>query len=211
LIFQKQHWPGHTGSNWSYALILFAGLAPFNAFAEVLQRAPLAVIAQPNLVKKVVFPLEILPAVLVGSALVSLAISLSLVGVGSLCSGQSTLLSWGVLLILPFLLWLQGLAWLLAAVGTFLRDIGPMTIALCPLLLFLSPIFYPVSVVPAKLQWLIWANPLAVVVEAVRGTMVSTPEPPIGAVLWLITVSMVTWQLGYAVMQRLRPEMADVV
>jgi lipopolysaccharide transport system permease protein len=113
--------------------------------------------------------------------------------------------------VIPLLLWLQGLAWFLAGVGTFLRDLDPMVSAACPLLLFLTPFFYPVAAVPDAYQWLVWMNPLAVVVETLRAGLAGTPLPSLGACLWLFTCSLLTWQVGYWVFARLRPEMADVV
>jgi len=211
LIF-KQRWPGNTDSGWSYALILFAGLALFNAFTEVVQRASTIVVAQPNLVKKVVFPLEILPAMLLGSALLPLALSLLVVAVGLATSGQTMEHGFWVLLVVPFfLLWLQGLAWFLAAVGTFLRDVGPMVGALCPLLMFLTPLFYPASLIPESYRFWLWLNPLAVAVETLRAALINADLPPCGALVWFGTASMATWQLGFLTFTRLRPEMADVV
>lgn len=211
LIF-KQRWPDESGSGWSYALLLFAGLAFFNAFVEVVQRASTIIAAQPNLVKKVVFPLEILPAMLLGAALMPLAISLLLVFVGLHCSGQTMEQAFWVLLVVPFfLMWLQGLAWFLAGVGTFLRDIGALVGALCPLLMFLTPLFYPASLIPEAYRFLVWLNPLAVVVETVRAGLTSGALPPWGALAWFATASLVTWQAGFVTFTQLRPEMADVV
>lgn len=207
----KSKWPGHEGGGWTFALLLFAGLALFNAFAEVVQRATSVILAQPNLVKKVVFPLDILPATLLGTALVPLLLSLLAVTAGLFLSGIPTRPFYMLLALIPFLLWLQGLAWFLAGVGTFLRDLGPMVTAVCPLLMFLTPLFYPAAVVPEPYQWLVWLNPLAVAVEVLRAGVAGTPLPPLGGCVGFVLVSLVTWQLGYWTFARLRPEMADVV
>jgi lipopolysaccharide transport system permease protein len=211
-ILFRQRWPGHSGSGWSYALILFSGLALFNAFAEIVQRSAQAILVQPNLVKKVVFPLEILPAVLVGGALVPLLLSLLVVVLGLFSAGQPMMnLGWSLLILIPFLCWLQGLAWFLAGIGTFLRDVGPMVGAVCPLLLFLTPIFYPASLIPEPVQFWIWLNPLAVAVETLRAGLTAADPPPALALAWLVVCSLLTWQLGFVTFSRLRPEMADVV
>jgi lipopolysaccharide transport system permease protein len=206
----KSKWPGQE-SGWSFALLVFAGLACFNAFAEVVQRSTSVILAQPNLVKKVVFPLDILPALVLGTALVPLLVSMFVVCLGLLLTSVAVQPVYLIIALIPFLLWLQGLGWFLAGIGTFLRDLGPMVAAVCPLLMFLTPLFYPASIVPEAYQWLVWINPLAVVVETVRAGLAGAVAPPGWAWVWLMVTSLVTWQGGYWVFTRLRPEMADVV
>lgn len=212
----KQRWPnlaaGRELTGWAYPLVLWAGLAVFQALADVLQRSTSIIAAQPNLVKKVVFPLEILPVMLAGTVLVPLSLSLAAVTVG-LCFAQGTLphVGWMLVALIGFLLWLQGVAWALAALGTFLRDLAPMVQALCPLLLFLSPVFYPVSVVPEVVQPWYWLNPLAVMLETLRASLLNSPLPPWPALLAYFVMSLVIWQAGWVVFTRLRPEMGDVV
>jgi len=146
----------------AYGLNVFAGLAVFNFFAEVLGRAPVAVLSQPNLVTKVRFPLLLLPAVTVGAALVH-------VGVGAvllLAAGAVT----GTLSI-QVLLYGAAVALLLASLGVYVRDIGQVMAAVTSLLMFLTPIFYPMSSVPASLRGLFELNPVAWAADALRGLL----------------------------------------
>jgi lipopolysaccharide transport system permease protein len=128
------------------------------------------VLDQPNLVKKVVFPLEILPWVAVIAGLFHLTLNLSvLVLVATLAHGklQLTLLALP-LVMAPFVPLLLGLAWFLAALGVFLRDVGQVTGMAISLLMFLSPVFYPVSSLPEQWQQWLYFNPMTVVIEQTR-------------------------------------------
>lgn len=209
-LILKQRWPGREGIE--YPLLVWTGLALFNALAEILQRAPSVILAQPNLVKKVVFPLEVLPVMLVGTSLVPLGISLAAVGaVAPLTTGLLPHLPLFLLSLLLLVLFLQGTAWLLAGIGTFLRDLQPMMQALCPLLLFLSPILYPLEVVPVAWQTLFWLNPLTVLVEGMRCALMHTASPPAWAWIVCLGFCLAAWCLGSFFFTRTRPDMADVV
>lgn len=211
-LILKQRWPGIESNPWVYPLLIWTGLALFNAFAEVVQRATSVVAAQPNLVKKVVFPLITLPVVLVGTSLVPLVLSLIAVTVGIvICRLAMPDVLMMLLTVMFFLIWLQGIAWFLAGVGTFLRDLGPMVQAICPLVLFLTPIFYPISMVPEPYRAWFWANPLCVMVETMRASLLGSAMPPPWAIVSCAIWCLLTWQLGALVFTRLRSEMADVV
>lgn len=177
-VFKARWRPEAPESGAEFALALFAGLVVFNFFAEVATRAPGLITAQPNFVKKVVFPLALLPLVACGAALFHAGMSFAvlLMALGAL----GKLSPW--VLVLP-LVWLPlfafatGLAWFLAALGVFLRDlqqiVGPMVSAL----LFLSPVFYPASALPEALQPWLLLNPLTVPIEATRSLSVEGRAP----------------------------------
>ena len=160
------------GGAWAYALNVFAGLAVFNFFAEVLGRAPVAVLAQPNLVTKVRFPLLLLPAVTVGAALVHVGVGAALLLGAALLTGTLTLqVAWLPLWLVPVLLYGASLALLLASLGVYVRDIGQMMAALTSLLMFLTPIFYPLAAVPPSLRGLFELNPVAWAADSLRGLL----------------------------------------
>lgn len=163
-------WPGTGEDDLAFALQVYAGLIVFNLFAEVANRAPRLVLEQPNLVKKVVFPLELLPWVALSAALFHLTINVVVLLVAvTLIQGALPLSALALPLVVagfaPFLL---GMAWLLAALGVFLRDIGQLMAMLTSLLMFLSPVFYPVSALPERWQGLLTLNPLTTPILQLR-------------------------------------------
>lgn len=210
----KARWPGAEGAGGSaFALRLFAGLIVFNLFSEVIARAPTMVLEQPNLVKKVVFPLELLAFVALGSALVQFLIGATILLLGVAVFEQA--LSWQVLflpvVVLPLLPMILGLAWLLNAFGVFLRDVAPLVSMGVSFLLFLSPVFYSVqSLAP---QWQFWMrlNPLTPVMENLRGAVFSHVLPD-WSTWWLtLAAGVLVAMVGASIFTVLRKGFADVV
>lgn len=206
-------WGTGSESKTEFALVLFAGLIVFHLFAECINRAPGLILQNVNYVKKVVYPLEILPFVSMLAALFHTAISL---GVWLL----AYLIIYGIphatvlylpLIIVPFLFFLMGLSWALAALGVYLRDISQITGVLTTMLMFLSPIFYPVTALPEDYQHLIFLNPLATVIEQVRGVLYFATPPQFDqlAIYWVITI-FIAW-LGFFLFQKTRKGFADVL
>ncbi|MDD5365091.1 MAG: ABC transporter permease [Gallionellaceae bacterium] len=203
-------WPVQ-GAELPNAVMLFAGLMTFNLFANSIARAPESVRGYPSYVKKIIFPLEILPMVPMGSALVYAGFNL-LILVGALAwFGQ---LHWQLLLlpvlVLPLLLLTLGLTWFLAAWGVFIKDMSQIVPVFVQLLMFMSPVFYPANAVPAILQPFFRLNPLAPALENVRAAIVGAP------VLWgewsiALGMAAVVFLLGFAFFQHSRDEFADVL
>ena len=167
-------WPGaESGGGAGFALRLFAGLMVFNLFAEVVGRAASIIVEQPNLVKKVVFPLELLSFVVLGSALFHFFLSAGILLLGTLLIHHSLPLS--ILLmpmvILPLLPLLLGLSWLLAALGVYVRDVAPVVGLTVSLLLFLSPVFYSIQSLSPTWQFWMQLNPLTPVIESLRAVV----------------------------------------
>jgi lipopolysaccharide transport system permease protein len=203
--------PGGEEGTGQFAITLFAGLVVFQAFAEAVGRAPGLIAAQPNLVRKVVFPVEILPVTAVAAAFVQAAVGLALVALLATLAGRPPGWNalWLPLVLAPCAAFVLGIAWFLAAVGTFLRDLGHVVPLATQLLIFLTPVFYPLS---AAGRWAGWLelNPLAVFVENVRRVWLwdRPPTPSLGAAAGVAFAAL--W-LGYAVFRRARPVFADVV
>jgi lipopolysaccharide transport system permease protein len=184
IVFQSSWQAGTKPTLGEFALTLFAGLAAFNLFSEVVNRAPTLILAVPNYVKKVVFPLEILPIVTVGSALVNSLIMAGLVLLGSILlfghiSGTIFLLP---LAYLPLSLLSLGLSWFLASLGVYVRDIGQGIGVAVQMLFFLSPVFYPVTAVPEPFRGIMMVNPLTLVLTEFRQTL-----------LWSEMIDWVSW------------------
>ena len=153
-----------------FAVVIFVGMIVLSLVSDALNRAPGLIRSNVNYVKKVVFPIEILPVVAIGAAFFHSLISLSvLLAALVLFNGY---LYWTVvfipLILLPLLILSIGLSWILAALGVFLRDVEQVTGVITRMLLFLSPVFYQVSAVPEKFRPFIMANPLTFIIEQAR-------------------------------------------
>ncbi|KAM3098557.1 ABC transporter permease [Phormidesmis sp. 146-35] len=206
--------PGLAANNFTYGLWLFAGLVPWTAFTTGLVQSSVSVIGQPNLVKKVVFPLTLLPLVPVLSAFVESSLGLmALILFVAFTSNTIHSTLWLLPLVwVPQLLLTAGLGYLMAGLTVFLRDI-PQTIGvLVNLLFYVTPIVYPVSIIPTQIKpWVFWLNPLAVLVEVNRDLIL------VGEVhLWAewgatSVVSLVIFCGGLWIYKRLRPAFADVL
>ena len=176
----RASWPGAAkGGGLEFALQVFAGLIVFNLFAEVASRAPNLIVEQPNLVKKVIFPVELLTWVTVLSGLFHLLISVaSLLIVLLFVRGGLPLTVVALpLVVLPFLPFLLGLGWLLSAFGVFVRDVGQVMTMIVSLTMFMSPVFY--SIATLDVQWQFWMNlnPLTLIIEQVRAVVLQGQWP----------------------------------
>lgn len=209
----KARWQGGGESRSEFALVLFAGLLVFNLFAECVNRAPGLILSNANYVKKVVFPLEVLPIVAMGSALFHALVSLLvwlLFYLALFGLPQATAL-WLPLILSPLVLLTLGLCWLLAALGVYLRDVGQLIGIVTTTLMFLSPIFYPLSALPPEYQAWLLANPLSLVIEQVRDVLVwGAPPRWMPFAIELALASLFAW-LGFAWFQKTRKGFADVI
>lgn len=206
-------WSTGGGSQTEFALVLFAGLIMFNLFSESINRAPGLILSNVNYVKKVVFPLEILPAVTLLSALFHGLISLGVWLLAYLVFfGQphATVL-YLPFIILPFVLFILGLSWALASLGVFLRDVSQVIGIITTVLMFLSPIFYPATALPETYRHWLYLNPLTPVVEQTRDVLFwgKAPDFALLGLYWMATAA-IAW-LGFAWFQKTREGFADVL
>lgn len=196
-----------------YALIVFLGLALHHFVSEVMATAPTLIIGNPNFVKKVVFPLEILPAANVSAALVHFLISLGLVFVGALVTSVPLTLGvlWLPVLLVPLLLAAFGLSLGLSAVGVFWRDIAQITQFLSLALLFASAVFYPVSQIPTTAWVVLRFNPLLLLIQEARGIAFWGHPFNCTHLGYLYAFGLAAYVLGATLFQRLRGSFADVL
>lgn len=209
----KARWTPTSNSRSEFALALFVGLIAFNLFSECVNRAPSLVLSNANYVKKVVFPLEILPIVGLGAALFHAVVSIGVwlvfhVIVAGLPHWTAV---WTPLLLVPLVLLVCGFSWALAALGVYLRDVGQITALITTVLMFLSPVFYPVSALPPGLQIAFRINPLTPIIEMLRGALMWGQVPAATQFGTSLLVGAVVAWLGFIWFQKTRKGFADVL
>ncbi|WP_427914258.1 ABC transporter permease [Ramlibacter sp. MMS24-I3-19] len=208
-VFQAR-WPQQHGPL-PFWVLLYVGLITFNVFAETVSRAPASVRGNPSYVKKIIFPLHILPLVPLGASLVHGAFNFLILVAALAWAGG---LHWQVLLLplllLPIFLLASGLSWFIAAWGVFIKDMTQIVPMLVQMLLFLSPVFYPVSAVPAALRPVYLFNPMGTVIEAARACVAGQPID-VGRWGLALAFGLVASIVGYAFFQHSREEFADAL
>ena len=213
LIFRSS-WNGNNPQNLRQsALIIFCGLIAFNLFGDCVSRAAGLVAEVPNFVKKVMFPLEILPVSVVGSALFHAMVSLSILFGGVLLANQ-TIQATTVLLpvvVLPLTFLTLGLTWFLAGLGVFLRDVRHLVSLAVQILFFMTPIVYSLEVVPRSLRPWIMINPLTSTVGNLRRVLLWGEPPDWVELLTWLAVSGLVLVFGYAWFMKAKKEFADVI
>ncbi len=211
----KARWAGAAvnESKTQFAVILFVGLIVHSLFAEVLNRSPGLIISNVNYVKKVIFPLETLPLVAMGGVLFHSFISLVvLISAFFIFNGY---VHWTLLflplVIVPLIFLTLGLSWFLASLGVYVRDVGQTITILMTVMMFLSPVFYPISSLPEALRPVIMMNPLTFIIEQARAVLIWGKLPDfVGLGIYSIISLLVMW-LGYVWFQKTRKGFADVL
>jgi len=197
----------------TFALIIFVGLLLHGFLAETLARAPTLIVANANLVKKVVFPLDLLPVVSLASSLFHLVIGLLIWFLFFLfASGLPPLTAlWLPVILLPLAMIALGAMWILASLGVYLRDVGQIVPLLTSVLLFASPVFYRLEALPGHWRNLVQLGPLAVPIEQARRVLLwgQAPEALPLAIYWVVAL-LVLW-LGLVWFQGTRKGFADVL
>jgi lipopolysaccharide transport system permease protein len=213
VVFKTKWGIGVNESKTDFALLLFVGMIVYGVFSECVNNAPGLIMSNVNYVKKVVFPLEILPWITMASALFHAAIS-TLVWLAAYAFLNAKLQPTVMLLpliILPLVFFTVGLTWFLASIGVFIRDISQIVGVLTMVLMFLSPVFYPVSAVPQQYRPLLQLNPLTYIIEESRNVLFGGRMPN-----WLnwgiyISASLIVMWAGFWWFQKTRKGFADVV
>ena len=211
-VIFKSRWGGDE-SRTMFALVLFVGMIVLGLFSEVVNRAPSIILANVNYVKKVVFPIEVLPVIAMGAALFHTLISLSVLLIAFLLFNG--FLHWTViftpLILLPLVIMTLGISWMLAAIGVFLRDVSQTIGLITTVLMFLSPVFYPVTAVPERFRPFIMANPLTFIIEQAREVVIWGHLPNwIGLGAYTLVATVIAWT-GYYLFQKTRKGFADVL
>ena len=204
---------GADPSRSGFVLYFLAGLLPWLAFSEAIGRAPTIVPEHRNFVKKLVFPVEILPVNLVVAGLVTelFALGIFLLFLIGARGGVPWTAVWLPVLVIPQLLFTLGLAWLLAAVGVFIRDLGQVIGFLLTLWFFLTPICYPESALPPAAAAILTKNPIYVLVRGYRAVFLESRAPDAGGLLAFTVLAALLFFAGHAIFYKLRRSFADVI
>jgi lipopolysaccharide transport system permease protein len=213
VVFRARWGDGGDQSNTAFVVIMFVGMVVHGLFAEALNRAPGLFLSNVNLVKKVVFPLEILPVVVIGASLFHTGVNLVV-----LLMGYAVLkgfMHWTAIFIpfvfCPLAIFSLGIVWALSSLGVFLRDVGQATWLINTVLLFLSPVFYPLTAVPEIYRPVILANPLTFIMAQAREVLVWGRVPDWqGLGIYTLLAGAVAWT-GFAWFQKTRKGFADVL
>jgi lipopolysaccharide transport system permease protein len=209
----KSRWPGQGDSKLLFAVTLFAGLIVNTMFAETVNNSTKVITDNANYVKKVVFPLEMLPLVILGSALFHAAVSFGILVVANALVGTG--LHWTVVLLplvmVPIVLVTAGAGWILAALGVFLRDASQIVSFVTALLMFLSPIFYPITSFPPILRHWLLLNPLTLPVVQVRQVVIDGILPGWRDLGIAYIIGLVAAAFGLWLFERAKRGFADVV
>ncbi len=204
---------GSSDSQWDFALYLFCGLLPWNAFQEALTSSSNVVITRANLVKRVVFPLEALPVAQTLAAIMNQLLGTIALLLGILLIRHQfhvTLIYLPVLLI-PQLIATLGGAWLLASLGVFIRDIVQGTTLVLLAWMYLTPIIYPESIVPAAYRPIVNFNPFSPLIRSYRRIMIEGGIPDWAGLAYFLAFALVAFIFGYWWFARSRKNFADVV
>ncbi|WP_282276968.1 ABC transporter permease [Stenotrophomonas sp. PS02297] len=210
----RARWPGLAeGDHLGFTLNLFTGLLVHGLLSDSVGQAPVLMQRYGNFVRKVVFPLQILPAVPLGVGLVNLGLGLAILLVVNGVWGSG--LHWSALavplVLLPYVAMLQGLSLALAALGVYVRDLGQVIGALVMVTLFTSTVFFPRERVPQALAGVVDWNPISWPVEALRGALLHGQWPGMGGVLAYSAAAALVLALGGLCFRALRRGFADVL
>ena len=201
------------GSNLGFAVFLFTGIVVHGFMAECLNRSPGLISSNSQYVKKIVFPLECLVWVAIFTALFQTVISIGILTPFLLLT-QGTL-HWTVLLapivLAPLLIMASGLVWVISALSVYMRDFAQLMGVLTTLMLFLGPVFYPLTVIPEPARYLFYLNPIAAIIEQMRRVMLEGVAPDWTILTLYVLVAILIARIGLALFNRMRNGFADVL
>lgn len=197
----------------NFTLVLFSGLILFTFLADCINRSPGLVLENANYVKKVVFPLELLPAVPLGTATINLGLSLIILAGGQLWYGQGLPVTWVAVpvVLLPLLVFAYGVVFFLSSLGVFIRDLAQLTSVLTMLLMYMGPIIFPLEMVPAQFRSWLFLNPLTFPVTQLREATLNGQWPDWVGLGWYGAIALLVCTGGFWWFWRTKNGFADVV
>lgn len=209
----RARWTVDSDDKVGFAMNLFAGLIVHGLFAECAGRSSGLIRQHSSFVKRVVFPLWLLAPVLLGSALFQAFVSMLVLLAAQILFYE--FIHWQVVwlpvILLPLIILMLGMVWFIAALGVYLRDIGQVIPVVVTAMLFMAPVFYPVSALPEAYQSWLYLNPLTPAIEMVRGLIVEGQLPSLLAYGQYLSVCLLVACLGWGFFSRVQKGFADVI
>lgn len=197
----------------SYAVVVFCGMTVYNIFSDVVAMSPNLFVSNPNYIKKIIFPLEILPIAQVITSIISNLIWFTILFVGAVLFSGS--LSWTMLLLpmilLPYVLMLTGIAFVLASLGVFFRDLAQVCMLITQIMYLMTPIFYSAEMVPEELDFVLVINPLAWFVSETRKIFIFKQLPDFGGIAIWLAIAVLIFYLGFCCLKKTERGFADVL
>jgi lipopolysaccharide transport system permease protein len=203
-----------TGTNrFDYAFSIFVGLIVFNLFAEIAYRAPMLLAEHKHIIRRSIFPPQILAWIAVARALVYALIALAILLVGQILINHTIFAAWLMLpfILIPLCLTLLGIVWILSTVGALTSDLNHLIISVIPAAMFATPVFYEASNVPAGWRPILFMNPLTAFIEMMRGIILRGEVPSLGSYLASVAGALVMFYLGRALFMRKKNILVDVI
>jgi len=209
----KARWGAGEAGSMEFALFLFAGLIIYSIFSECVSKAPLLVVGNPNYVKKVIFPLEILPIVSMVSVLIHGSLSFLVLFVAQLIiqNGMHWTVVFLPIILMPLVIFTLGASWFLASIGVYVRDVPQFVGLITTVLMFVSPVFYPATALPEEIRPLLFLNPLTFIIEQTRDVVLIGNTPAWVRLILYSIVSILVGVLGFIWFQKTRKGFADVI
>lgn len=211
-IFQAK-WNVDTSDKYEFALVLFCGLTAFNMVSEVMNRSSNLIACNVNYVKKVIFPLELLPVMITLSALFNCVISYIILIMAKifLYHNISPTLYQGIIVFIPLVLLSVGIGYMLSAISVYLKDIGNVISVLVMVLMYMSPVFFPLTSVPEKYRGICMVNPMTYIIENFRNIMLYGENVDVGFWGMSVVIALIIDIVGYMIFSRTKEGFADVL
>lgn len=201
------------GSRFDYAFSVFVGLIVFNLFAEIAYRSPLLLAEHKHIIRRSIFPPQILAWIAVGRALVYALIAIGVLLAGRILIAQSIAWSWLAIpfILAPLCLTLLGIVWILSTIGALTGDLNHLIVSIIPAAMFATPVFYDMSLVPEGWRWLAYANPLSAFIEMLRTAVLKGAWPAPGTYLAATAGALALFYLGNVLFMRKKAILVDVI
>jgi lipopolysaccharide transport system permease protein len=212
-MIMKIRWGENDENRMDFAILLFVGLILYGFLAECINRAPGLIVSNVNYVKKVVFPIEILPIVSCGSAFFHWLISMLVLVLALIITGHGVPVTAALIfpVMVPLTIYALGVGWILASIGVFMRDLNQVVGVFTQMLMFMSPVFYPASKIPPEYRELFFANPLTVLIEQAREVLVFGNQPVWSDLAIQTAIASAVAIVGYWSFQVTKRGFADVL